>query len=188
MNLAERIIAAREHLGVTQAELAKRVQLSQQAIQKLESGKSESSRRLTEIAVACGVRPEWLSNESGSMLATQVQVKDEGAPYQAAPQSRSQTLTLDADKLRIATEYLETQFSKRRREFVPSQQISLITEVYAFLLRTPTANTVALNRKFAQLIGDGNERERTAGGTEQADRGSHRAGTGTAKASPGRKR
>jgi len=62
MELNERVITAREHAGLTQAKLAGLAQLSQQAIQKLESGKSNSSRKLTQIALACGVRPEWLAS------------------------------------------------------------------------------------------------------------------------------
>lgn len=188
MTLAQRIIAAREHKGLTQDGLGKAVGVSQQAIQKLESGKAESSRRLTQIAVACGVRPEWLANESGAMVAPQLKVKEEVSAYQGPAQSHSQPLTLDHDKLRAATEYLETQFKKRRREFISSQQIPIITAVYDFLLRTPTANTVALNKQFAQLIGDVDERERKAGSTQQADRGSDRSGAAAAKTATGRKR
>jgi len=62
MELNERVVTAREHAGLTQAKLASLAKLSQQAIQKLESGKSNSSRRLTQIALACGVRPEWLAS------------------------------------------------------------------------------------------------------------------------------
>lgn len=68
MELRDRIAQAMQHAGLTQDALAKRVDVSQQAIQKLLSGLSKTSRKLTEIAVACGVRPEWLAAEEGSML------------------------------------------------------------------------------------------------------------------------
>jgi len=67
MKLNERVITAREHAGLTQAKLANLAKLSQQAIQKLESGKSNSSRRLTQVALACGVRPEWLASGTPPM-------------------------------------------------------------------------------------------------------------------------
>lgn len=69
MEFSARVIAAREHAGLTQDALAKAVGVSQQAIQKLESGKAGASRKSTQIAVVCGVRPEWLADESGPMLA-----------------------------------------------------------------------------------------------------------------------
>ncbi|WP_158255454.1 helix-turn-helix domain-containing protein [Xanthomonas sp. CFBP 7912] len=68
MDLRSRIAAAMRHSGDTQDSLAKRVGISQQAIGKLLSGKSQTSRRLTEIALACGVRPEWLAAGEGEML------------------------------------------------------------------------------------------------------------------------
>ena len=187
MNLSQRIVAAREHRGLTQDALAKLVGISQQAIQKLESEKSSSSRKLTEIAIACGVRPEWLASGLGAMVAPEVQVKDEHASYGTASQSQSQPLQLDPAKLFAATEYLEQQFRLRRREFVPSQHIDLLTQVYDFLVRTPRANTVALNRKFAQTLGGSNERQGTVGSAEPANRSGNRAGARKAAATSRRK-
>ncbi|WP_372382156.1 helix-turn-helix domain-containing protein [Xanthomonas sp. NCPPB 1068] len=69
MDLHARIAAAMRHSGDTQDSLAKRVGISQQAVAKLLSGKSQTSRRLTEIALACGVRPEWLAAGDGPMVA-----------------------------------------------------------------------------------------------------------------------
>ncbi|WP_128723824.1 XRE family transcriptional regulator [Xylella fastidiosa] len=60
MKLNERIAAAREHAKLSQEQLAKMAGISQQSIQKLESGKAKGSKKITEIAIACGVRPEWL--------------------------------------------------------------------------------------------------------------------------------
>ncbi|MCC4588725.1 helix-turn-helix domain-containing protein [Xanthomonas sp. NCPPB 1067] len=74
MELRDRIAEAMQHAGLTQDALAKRVDVSQQAIQKLLSGQSKTSRKLTEIAVACRVRPEWLASEDGPMLGDAVQI------------------------------------------------------------------------------------------------------------------
>lgn len=188
MTLAERIVMARKHAGLTQAVLAKLVGVSQQAITKLETGKSESSRVLTKIAGACGVRPEWLDEESGPMVGAELHVKDEQGTYEAAPQSQSQPAQLDTHKLQLATEYLEGQFALRRRVFVPSQHIALLTEVYDFLLRTPAATTVVLGKHFGNKVGSGNEREGTVGSTESADRGGNRRGAGKATAAAGRRK
>ena len=68
MTLAERIIQARHHAGLTQKELAKRTELSQQAVSMLETGKQKATTEIVTIAVVCGVRPEWLALEQGEML------------------------------------------------------------------------------------------------------------------------
>ncbi|GAB3054259.1 S24 family peptidase [Stenotrophomonas tumulicola] len=69
MELNERVSAARLHAQMTQAQLAKAAGVSQQAIQKLESGKSKDSKRIAQIAIACGVRVEWLTSEEPPMVA-----------------------------------------------------------------------------------------------------------------------
>jgi transcriptional regulator with XRE-family HTH domain len=65
--LAERMVIARERMGISQAAVARRVDTSPQAIQQLESGNNQSSRRLVDIAVALHVRPEWLQHGIGDM-------------------------------------------------------------------------------------------------------------------------
>lgn len=68
MNFAQRIKAAREHAGLTQAELAKRVELPQQVISKLENGKQYETAAIAKIANACGVNPSWLDTGNGEMM------------------------------------------------------------------------------------------------------------------------
>lgn len=60
MNLAERLILARERMSLTQEELAQRVGISQVAINKLEKGKARQTRYLIQIAQALKTTPEWL--------------------------------------------------------------------------------------------------------------------------------
>lgn len=67
MTLAERLKLAMREAGMTQAALAERVGVSQAAIQKLTSGKAQSSTKLIRIADALRVSPAWLSEESGPM-------------------------------------------------------------------------------------------------------------------------
>lgn len=69
MTLAKRIKAAREHAGLTQIELSRKVGLPQQVISKLENDLQQETAALIKIAVACGVDPVWLDSGQGNMLS-----------------------------------------------------------------------------------------------------------------------
>ena len=60
MTLSSRLQKSMDKAGMSQNELARRVGVSQAAIQKLISGKSETSRNIFEIANCLGVDPTWL--------------------------------------------------------------------------------------------------------------------------------
>ena len=64
---AERLNAAMIATGVSQGQLAEMVGVSQPAIQKMTSGKTNGSRKMVELANALGVRPERLSSGQGAM-------------------------------------------------------------------------------------------------------------------------
>ncbi len=59
-DLAYRIRSARQHAGLSQAQLALETRLTQQMISKLESGQSRSTSAIFAIAKALGVSAEWL--------------------------------------------------------------------------------------------------------------------------------
>lgn len=62
MTLATRVKTRRRVLRMTQAQLAARTGMSQQAIQRIESGQIVRPRFLLEIAAALQCCPEWLVN------------------------------------------------------------------------------------------------------------------------------
>ena len=64
---SERLNAAMNAAGLSQAQLADMVGVSQPAIQKMAAGKTSGSRKMVELARALGVQAEWLSNGSGPM-------------------------------------------------------------------------------------------------------------------------
>jgi len=72
MKFSERLIKAREHAGITQEELALASKVSQGTISKIERGDSDESRYVVQLAIVCGVRPEWLALEDGDMLLEHV--------------------------------------------------------------------------------------------------------------------
>ena len=59
---------AREHAGITQAQLEERSGIKQATISKIERGESENSTFTVRLAVACGVRPAWLDMGEAPML------------------------------------------------------------------------------------------------------------------------
>lgn len=64
--IANRIKESRKHKGITQHELAKLVNTSQQTINKLESGDVRHSKYLHKIAEATNVSFAWLSGEDNN--------------------------------------------------------------------------------------------------------------------------
>lgn len=65
--LSDRLQKAMADAGLTQAELAIKVGVSQPAIWRLVAGKTNTTRKLVEIAHALGVSPEWLSTGKNHM-------------------------------------------------------------------------------------------------------------------------
>lgn len=63
----ERLFKARTHAKLSQPQLATAVGLRQSTIGELEK-KGNGSQKTTQIALACGVRPEWLASGEGPML------------------------------------------------------------------------------------------------------------------------
>lgn len=60
MSLAERLKMRLSEVDMSQRELADRIGMSHVAISKLINGKTETSRKLVEIAEAINCSPEWL--------------------------------------------------------------------------------------------------------------------------------
>lgn len=58
--LAARLRFARERAGLSQSELARRVGVTAQSIQSVESGRVKRTKAIAEIAAALSVGREWL--------------------------------------------------------------------------------------------------------------------------------
>ena len=67
--IAERLKFAREELGLSQPELAKKAGVSQGTIGNIETGTRKQPRNLLQLADALGVTPVWLSTGHGPMHA-----------------------------------------------------------------------------------------------------------------------
>lgn len=66
-SLSERLIYALKKLGVTQHELAKKINIKQQTIQSVCSGKIKKSKYAFDMANALEINPEWLINGLGDI-------------------------------------------------------------------------------------------------------------------------
>lgn len=69
-SMGDRVRRRRRELGWSQVELAHRANVSQQTITALETGATERSRYLPDIAEALGVDEEWLQTGIGGGLGT----------------------------------------------------------------------------------------------------------------------
>ncbi|WP_338803607.1 helix-turn-helix domain-containing protein [Xenorhabdus griffiniae] len=69
MTFTERLNRAMREGGFSQGALAKAVGMAQSSVWKLTSGAATRTTRLVDIARVLGVRPEWLSDGKGSMMA-----------------------------------------------------------------------------------------------------------------------
>lgn len=58
--LAERLKSEREKAGMSQAQLAEKIGLSQQSVAKIENGETQQPRKIKEIAKVLGVSQKWL--------------------------------------------------------------------------------------------------------------------------------
>ncbi|NLQ16171.1 helix-turn-helix domain-containing protein [Marinomonas sp. M1K-6] len=75
MNIADRVKQKRLKLGLTQAELARRVGITQQSLQKIEDGRTQNPRKLLNLSKELHCSAEWLQ------LGTQDEVRESASLY-----------------------------------------------------------------------------------------------------------
>lgn len=168
MNFSARVIASREHAKLTQEALAKAVGISQQAIQKMESGQASSSRKSTQIAVACGVRPEWLATGEGEMVADNGSVIAQTLESQAARYQR--------EKMELAATFTQDWFERENLEFSPRTDWDIVLGAYEFIVSDAGTNVVHLDQwleEQATKRGLRHVRQREARGPGKADLGTN---------------
>lgn len=128
MDLGTRIKTARKHAGLTQLQLGKLVGLSQQMIQKLESGKADATVSLLDICIETGVSPRWLARDEGEMLD-------------------SQPLILNPEIIRRTHEELDSYYSLLAgKEFDIEADPELFVKAYEYLAKEATI--VASGERF----------------------------------------
>lgn len=70
MSIGKRLKLARKHAGLTQTELADKLKgiMTQQNISLLENEITTGTEYIVQLALACGVNPQWLAMGEGEML------------------------------------------------------------------------------------------------------------------------
>lgn len=100
MTFGERLKVAMEYRKIDQTGLAELTGISQPTISKIARDETESSTFTVQLAVACGVRPEWLAMESGEMVdGLYVQDEKIKAGIHLLEQLRDEYLIDDAIKM-----------------------------------------------------------------------------------------
>lgn len=97
MTIGTRLKQARKHAGLTQGQLAAALNglMTQQNISLLESETTTGTEYIVQLAIACGVSPEWLAMGKGEM--TQME-----KPYENSPEAQALRAMQNMD---IATKY-----------------------------------------------------------------------------------
>lgn len=103
-SLGSRLKKALEDSGVTQAELAEHIGISQQAVQFICSGKTKHTKHLERIAQRLGVTQEWLAFGSTN------QVNEPKSEYNAQNQSVPVFTISELDKNSESTFFLPCPF------------------------------------------------------------------------------
>lgn len=109
---ASRVRQARDHAGLSQAALAARLGVKQQAVQYLENPKhnARGSRHTTAIARECGVDANWLATGKGEMLPRAAALRQRDASYEV--------LTADAQEVALAWSQLSDETKSWARDLV----------------------------------------------------------------------
>lgn len=100
MTIGSRLKIARKYAKLTQEKLSERSGVKQAMISKLETNKSRETSSIVPLAVACGVRPEWLHSDDGPMVGDST----EASPVQPAPQKAATNPDLELYMPRVQHE------------------------------------------------------------------------------------
>lgn len=101
--LAKRLRYARERIGLSQSELARRASVRPQTVQFIEGGRVRRPGSLVELAKALSVRPEWLLLGEGPMEAG---MREPSSAYQSEP-------ALSEEAVVVARLWMELPLSQR---------------------------------------------------------------------------
>lgn len=137
--LAERIAKRREELGMSQNALAKKTKVSQQSINKIETGQTRNPRHLDKLAEALDVTPQWLL--FGTHKAHESDVKDsslEAREWESMEQDQHEFIEVSV--LNVEAAAGDGAMPEHERE------------VYALPFRRYTLRKMGVNARNARIV------------------------------------
>lgn len=96
--LAERVTQRRAELGISQAELARRVGVTAQAIQSLESGRTRTFRAIMQLAKALEVNVGYFTTPDDALADTTLTTEDYLAEFGRRVSATRRRLGLDPEE------------------------------------------------------------------------------------------
>lgn len=137
--LAERIAKRREELGMSQNALAKKTKVSQQSINKIETGQTRNPRHLDKLAEALDVTPQWLL--FGTNRANESDVQDsslEAREWESMEQDQHEFIEVSV--LNVEAAAGDGAMPEHERE------------VYALPFRRYTLRKMGVNARNARIV------------------------------------
>ncbi|QBH97307.1 helix-turn-helix transcriptional regulator [Limnobaculum zhutongyuii] len=146
--LAERVAKRREQLGLSQKTLAEKIQVSQQSINKIESGQTRSPRNLDRLAEALEVSPQWLLFGDESVPIKSVDIYDSEIKASSLRVEEWESMNRDKD------EFVEVSMLNVEAACGDGAMADNEHEIYALPFRRYTLRRMGVNARVVRVIGN----------------------------------
>ncbi|MFV0547220.1 MAG: XRE family transcriptional regulator [Limnobaculum xujianqingii] len=144
--LAERVAKRREQLGLSQKTLAEKIQVSQQSINKIESGQTRSPRNLDRLAEALDVSPQWLLFGDESVPIKSVDIYDSEIKASSLRVEEWESMNRDKD------EFVEVSMLNVEAACGDGAMADNEHEIYALPFRRYTLRRMGVNARNARVV------------------------------------
>lgn len=144
--LAERVAKRREQLGLSQKTLAEKIQVSQQSINKIESGQTRSPRNLDRLAEALEVSPQWLLFGDESVPIKSVDIYDSEIKASSLRVEEWESMNRDKD------EFVEVSMLNVEAACGDGAMADNEHEIYALPFRRYTLRRMGVNARNARVV------------------------------------
>lgn len=146
--LAERVAKRREQLGLSQKTLAEKIKVSQQSINKIESGQTRSPRNLDKLAEALNVSPQWLLFGEDVVIAKTKPVEEYDGEIKASSLRVEEWESMNHDK----DEFIEVSVLNVEAACGDGAMPDNEHEIYALPFRRYTLRRMGVNARNARVV------------------------------------
>ncbi|SQI42349.1 Uncharacterized HTH-type transcriptional regulator HI_1476 [Leminorella richardii] len=144
--LAERVAWRREQLGLSQKTLAEKIQVSQQSINKIESGQTRAPRSIDKLAEALDVTPQWLMFGEGQVRIKSADVYDSEIKASSLKVEEWESMNHDKD------EFIEVSMLNVEAACGDGTMAENEHEIYALPFRRYTLRRMGVNARNARVV------------------------------------